>query len=166
MRSIFIHAIVIVVLAAGCVLPAGAQGGAAKDNILRQKELRQQKLKELKAQQQKMLPLPAPAVERFLQMSPAEQERALSQLTPERRQQVEERLSKLQQLPPDQMQRLQDVYPAFMNLRPVRRQAVRLEIQQLRQMRPALRKDRLTSGARDFSPEEMDILRRVTGIPE
>ena len=133
---------------AGCCLSHGAQ--SPKNNILRQKELRQQKLKQQKAQQQKMLPLPAPAVERFLQMSPEDRERALSQLTPERRQQVEQRLNRLQQLPPEQAQRLQDVYPAFMNLRPVRRQAVRQEIQELRQMRPALRKDRLNSDAGRF----------------
>jgi hypothetical protein len=113
-----------------------------------------------------MVPLPAPAVERFLQMSPEDRERALSQLAPERRQQMEERLNRLQQLPPEQAQRLQDVYPAFMNLRPVRRQAVRQEIQELRQMRPALRKDRLNGDEGNFSPEEMGILRQVTGIPE
>ena len=165
MRSLFNYATG-AVLVMGCVLPAAAQDPAAKQNIIRQKALRQQKLKELKAQQQKMIPLPAPAVERFLQMSPADQERALSRLAPERRQQVEERLRKLQQLPPDQMQRLQDVYPAFENLRPVRQQAVRAEIQELRKTRPAFRKERLNNDARDFSPEEMDILRRVAGIPE
>ena len=162
MRLLFTIAAVVVSLA-GSVPTASAQ---AKDNIVQQKQLRQQKLKQLKAQQQKMVPLPAPAVERFLQMSPEDRERALSQLTPERRQQVEERLNRLQQLPPEQAQRLQDVYPAFMNLRPVRRQAVRQEIQELRQMRPALRKDRLTSDAGNFSPEEMGILRQVTGIPD
>ena len=114
----------------------------------------------------KMVPLPAPAVERFLQMSPEDRERALSQLAPERRQQVEQQLNRLQQLSPDQAQRLQDLYPAFLNLRPVRRQAVREELKELRQMRPALRKDRLTSDAVSFSPDEMSILRQVTGIPE
>ena len=165
MRTIF-NCPAAAVLVLGCVLPAAAQDPAAKENIVRQKALRQQKLKELKAKQQKMIPLPAPAVERFLQMSPADQERALSRLAPERRQQVEERLRKLQQLPPDQMQRLQDVYPAFQNLRPERQQAVRAEIQELRKTRPAFRKERLNNDARDFSPEEMDILRRVAGIPE
>ena len=162
MRALFTF----VVIALGLVAPAMAQSGTAKENILKQKALRQQKLKELKAQQQKMLPLPAPAVERFLQMSPDEQERALSQLPAERRQQVELQLSRLQQLSPDQLQRLHDVYPAFLNLRPARRQAVRQEIQELRMLRPVERKDRLNSDARDFSLEEMDILRRVTGIPE
>ena|SRR5690349_231426 len=166
MRIFFAPVAAIAVLTATFAPPAAAQGGAAKENIIRQKALRQQKLKELKAKQQKMLPLPAPAVERFLQMSPEEQEKALSQLPPERRQQVEERLNRLRQLPPESMQRLQEVYPAFMNLRPARRQAVREEIQQLRQTRPIDRRDRLNGDARDFSPEEMDILRRVTGIPE
>jgi hypothetical protein len=161
MRFLFINAVLMAVLAAG----VSAQD-TAKEGILRQKALRQQKLKELKAQQQKMVPLPAPAVERLLQMSPEDRERALSRLTPERRQQVEQRLDRLQQLSPDQRQRLQDVYPAFNSLRPARQQAVRQEIQELRQMRPALRRDRLNSDARDFSPEEIDILRQVTGIPE
>ncbi|HEY2844236.1 MAG TPA: DUF3106 domain-containing protein [Bryobacteraceae bacterium] len=154
------------VLAAGSVCPAAAQGGASQENILKQKALRQQKLKELKAKQQKMLALPAPAVQRLIQMSPEERERALSRLTPERRQQVEQALGRLQQLPPDQLQRLQDVYPAFLNLRPARRQAVRQEIQELRQLRPVDRRDRINSDARDFSPDELGILRQVTGVPE
>jgi hypothetical protein len=166
MRILFANAVVMAVALVEFAPSAAAQGGASKENILKQKALRQQKLKELKAQQQKMLPLPAPAVERFLHMSPEEQERALSQLPPERRQQVEQQLNRLQQLPVDQRQRLQDLYPAFVNLRPARRQAVREELQQLRQMKPAERKDRLNSDVRDFSPDEMDILRGVTGIPE
>src|SRR6478752_96293 len=121
MRSLLSSAVLIVTLA-GSVSTASAQ---AKDNIVQQKQLRQQKLKQQRQQQQKMVPLPAPAVERFLQMSPEDRERALSQLTPERRQQVEQQLNRLQQLSPDQAQRLQDLYPAFLNLRPVRRQAVR-----------------------------------------
>lgn len=149
----------------GAVAPVAAQ---TPIGILRQKAIRQQKLKQQQKQQQKqkMLPLPAPAVERFLQMSPEDRERALSQLTPERRQQVEERLNRLQQLPPDQLERLQGLYPAFINLRPLRRQAVRTEIQELRKLKPVDRKDRLNADAREFSSEEMDILRRVTGIPE
>ena len=163
MRPLF--TIVIAGMLVSLVPPVAAQDGTAKENIVKQQRLKQQ-LKQQQQKQQKMVPLPAPAVERFLQMSPEDREKALAQLAPERRQQVEERLSRLQQLPPDQMQRLQGVYPAFMNLRPVRRQAVRQEIQELRQMRPALRKDRLNSDARDFSPEEMEILRGVTGIPD
>ena len=162
MRLPFTIAAVVVSLA-GSVSPVAAQ---AKDNVVQQKQLRQQKLKQLKAQQQKMVPLPAPAVERFLQMSPEDRERALSQLAPERRQVVEKQLNRLQQLSPEQAERLQAVYPAFQNLRPVRRQAVRAELQELRQMRPALRKDRLNSDAGSFSPEEMNILRQVTGVPE
>ena len=154
MRLLFTIAAVV-----GLAVPAAGQQG-----ILRQKALRQQKLKQQK--QQKMLPLPAPAVERFLQMSPEDRERELAKLPPERRQQVEERLSRLQQLPPEQLQNLQDLYPAFMNLRPVRRQAVRQEIQLLRQLRPAERRDRLINDAGEFSPEEMSILKRVAGLPE
>src|SRR5665213_3141133 len=152
MQSLFTSAVVTAAMLAGSVSPAAAQNGIVQQRRLKQQILKQQKQRP----NPKMVPLPAPAVERFLQMSPEDQERALSKLTPERR----------QQLSPDQMQRLQDLYPAFMNLRPARRQAVRQEIQQLRLTRPALRKDRLNSDERDFSPEEMDILRRVTGIPD
>jgi hypothetical protein len=162
MRFWLTNAVVMMSLA-GCVSTASAQ---TKDNIVQQKQLRQQKLKELKARQQKMVPVPAPAVERFLQMSPEDRERALSQLAPERRQQVEQQLNRLQQLSPEQMQRLQDLYPAFESLRPARRLAVRAEIKELRQMRPVERKDRLNSDAGSFSAEEMSILRQVTGIPE
>src|ERR1700730_1627952 len=140
MRILFANAVVMAVALLGFTPPAAAQGGASKENILKQKALRQQKLKELKAQQQKMLPLPAPAVERVLHMSPEEQERALSQLPAERRQPGELQLNRPQQLSRDQRHRLQDLYPAFDTLRPPRRQAVRQEIQQLRQMRPAERK--------------------------
>ncbi len=157
MRCLFTIAAVVVLM-----MPSAS----AQENIVRQKAIRQQKLKQQKAQQQKMLPLPAPAVERFLQMSPEEREKALSQLTPERRAQVEQRLKRLEQLPAGQRQELQDVYPAFMNLRPARQQAIRQEIRLLRQLRPVERRDRMNNNSGDFSPEEMDILRRVTGIPE
>jgi Protein of unknown function (DUF3106) len=160
MRLLFANTIVVMILA-GSVSPAAAQDQATKQSILRQKARRQQRLKQLK---QRELPLPAPAVQRFLQMSPEDQERALSRLPPERRQQMEQRLNRLQQLPPEQRQQLQDLYPAFTSLRPERRQAVRQEIELLRRLRPAERKDRLNGDAGDFSPEEMDILRQVTGI--
>ncbi|HEV8413606.1 MAG TPA: DUF3106 domain-containing protein [Bryobacteraceae bacterium] len=158
----YLSSAVLIVMLAGSVSTASAQ---AKDNIVQQKQLRQQKLKQQQPQQ-KMVPLPAPAVERFLQMSPEDRERALSQLAPERRQQVEQQLNRLQQLSPEQMQRLQDLYPAFVSLRPARRLAVRAEIQELRQLRPVERKDRLNNDAGNFSLEEMNILRQVTGIPE
>jgi hypothetical protein len=164
--NVWLTSAVVMVSLAGSASIGSAQ---TKDDIVQQKQLRQQKLKQQRQQQkqqQKMIPLPAPAVERFLQMSPEDRERALSQLTPERRAQVEQRLSRLQQLPADQAERLQDLYPAFMSLRQERRQAVRQEIQELRQMRPALRKDRLNSDSGSFSPDEMSILRQVTGIPE
>ncbi len=158
MRFLFTIAAVVAL----AVSPATAQ-----DNILREKAIRQQKAKQQKQQQLKMVPLPAPAVERFLQMSPEDRERALSQLAPERRQQVEQQLNRLQQLSPDQAQRLQDVYPALRgSSSPSDVRRPRQELKELREMRPALRKDRLNSDAGNFSPEEMSILRQVTGIPE
>lgn len=163
MRFLFAKTIVVMMLA-GSVSPAAAQDQATKQSILRQKARRQQRFKQLK--EREVLPLPAPAVQRFLQMSPEDQERALSKLTPERRQQMEQRLNRLRQLPPEQLQRLRDLYPAFTSLRPARRQAVRQEIELLRRLRPAERKNRLDGDEGDFSPEEMDILRQVAGVPE
>ncbi len=163
MRLLFANAMVAMMLA-GSVTPAAAQDQATKQSIRRQKAQRQQRFKQLK--EREVLPLPAPAVQRFLQMSPEDQERALSKLAPQRRQQVEQRLNRLRQLPPEQRQQLQDLYPAFTSLRPARRQAVRQEIQLLRRLRPAERKDRLDGDEGDFSPEEMDILRGVAGVPE
>ena len=90
----------------------------------------------------------------------------MNQLQPKTHDALRQHMQHLQQLPPEQAQRLQDVYPAFENLRPARRLAVRAEIQELRQMRPVERKDRLNNDAGNFSPEEMNILRQVTGIPE
>lgn len=158
MQSLFTSVVVTVLLAGS----ASAQNGIVSQQRPKQRILKQQK----QNQNSKMVPLPAPAVERFLQMSPEEQERALSKLTPERRQEVEQRLDRLQQLPPEQLQRLQDLYPAFMSLRPARRQAVRAEIKALRQLRPAERKDLLNSDGGNFSLEELSILRQVAGIPE
>ena len=155
MRSLLIGLMMIALVSA---LPA--------QNIVQEKQLRQQKLKQQKAPQPKMVPLPAPAVEHFLQMSPEDREEALSKLAPERRQQVEQQLQRLQQLSPEQAQRLQDLYPAFESLRPARRQVVRAEIQELRKMRPVDRKDRLNSDVGNFSADEMSILRQVTGIQE
>jgi hypothetical protein len=100
-------------------------------------------------------------------MSPADQERALSRLAPERRQQVEERLRKLRAASSGSDAALTGCVSCLPESAVTwRQQAVRAEIQELRQTRPAFRKERLNNDARDFSPEEMDILRRVAGIPE
>jgi len=157
----FAQAIFAVVMLAVSVSPALAQDKQDKEakRILKQ----QQKLK-LK-QQKKGLALPGPAVERFLQMTPDDQRRALAQLPPARRQQLTQRVRMFQQLPPDVQEQLRGRYEVFLDLPQERRQAIRQEIQRLRGLSPAERRAQLdgTEEQKNFSPEELDILRGVAG---
>jgi hypothetical protein len=123
-------------------------------------------------QQGKMAPLPAPQLQRLMQMTPEQRERALSRLPPEQRQQVETRLNQFekqfQRLPPEQQAALQQRYEAFSKLPQDRRTAIRQELQQLRTMTPAQRAERLNSddAKQSFSSDELSILRGVAGAPE
>jgi len=122
--------------------------------------------------QGKMAPLPAPQLQRLMQMTPEQRERALSRLSPEQRQDVEKRLNQFEtqfrKLPPEQQAALQQRYEAFSKLPQDRRTAIRQELQQLRAMPPAQRAERLNSddAKQSFSPEELGILRGVAGVPE
>ncbi len=110
--------------------------------------------------------IPGPA-QRFLNMTPAERERALARLPPERRAQIEQRLNRLAQLPPEQRAELQQRYQAFQSLPRDRQDAVRLELQSLRALPPRLRQRRLSSPGfqREYSPEEQRLLRESMGLP-
>jgi hypothetical protein len=120
----------------------------------------------------KMAPLPAPQLQRLMQMTPEQRERALSRLPPDQRQDVEKRLNQFEtqfrKLPPEQQAALQQRYQAFSKLPQERRTAIRQELQQLRSMTPAQRADRLNGEdeKQSFSPEELGILRGVAGVPE
>jgi hypothetical protein len=122
--------------------------------------------------QGKMAPLPAPQLQRLMNMTPEQRERALSRLSPEQRQQVEQRLNQFQRqfnrLPAEQQEALQQRYEAFSKLPQERRTAIRQELQQLRSMTPAQRAERLNSddAKQNFSPEELSILRGVAGAPD
>jgi len=137
-------------------------------------EPRQPQLKQGQAKQGKgkMAPLPAPQLQRLMQMTPEQRERALSRLSPEQRQLVEQRLNQFQKqferLPPEQQAALQQRYEAFSRLPQQRRTAIRQELLDLRSMTPAQRTERLNSDEvkQSFSPEELGILRGVTGVPE
>lgn len=119
-----------------------------------------------------MAPLPVPQLQRLMQMSPEQRERALAQLPPDRRAEVEQRLGQLdkqfQRLPPEQQAALQERYQSFNKLPQERRTAIRAELQQLRTMRPVDRAARLNGDEvkQNFSPEELSILRGVSGVPE
>jgi hypothetical protein len=147
-----VHAVLAVTMLAVYVSPAAAQNGTAK-----------QKQKQLKAVP--AAPLPDPALERFLLMTPQQQQRELQQLDPARRQQFETRLRWFQQLPPDVQDDLRHRYEAFLALPPVRRQAVRQEIQRLRLLSPSARTAAIDGeeDRQNFSAEELEILRSVVG---
>src|ERR1700681_2449476 len=111
--------------------------------------------------------IPGPAVQRLLNMTPEEREKALARLPPERRAQIEQRLNRLAQLPPEQLAELQRRYQAFQSLPRDRQDAVRLELQSLRALPPRLRQRRLASPGfqREYSPEEQRLLRESMGLP-
>ncbi len=152
------------VLLGWAAVPAAAQ--PLNSNLPRSK----QSAKQLK-NKQPQLPkgIPNAQVEILLKMSPEERGRALANFPPERRQQIEQQLERLDQLTPEQRQQLDRRYFTLMELPPLRRQAVREELQYLRRRRPLERRAELTSDefAQKFSPEEQKLIREVmTGQPQ
>jgi hypothetical protein len=145
----------------GAALPVWGQGVAGE---------RLKQLKQKQAARQKQLPpaIPGPAIERLQRMSPEQREQALAKLPPERRQQMEQRLKRLERLTPEQRDLLDQRYQAFQSLPPGRRVVVRAAMQQLRSMPEADRRARLNSeeAKRRFSPQELQLLREVSGVPE
>ena len=167
----------VLVLAAAVYLPAGAFAQNLKGNPAPRPSAppRQQGQfdKGKQAQQKgKMAPLPAPQLQRLMNMTPEQRERALSRLGPEQRQQVEQRLNQFQKqferLPPEQQEALQQRYQTFSKLPQERRTAIREELQELRTLPPAQRAERLNSEdeKQKFSGDELGILRGVAGVPE
>ncbi len=142
-----------------------AQGGAPKNQKQQQPKQQKQQQKQFKAIP--AAPLPAPALERFLLMSPDQQQRALQQLPPDRQRQFQTRLKWFQQLPADSQNELRTRYEAFLALPQPRRQALRQELQRLRDLSPAARTAAIDGGEerQNFSPEELEILRSVAGTP-
>jgi hypothetical protein len=105
--------------------------------------------------------LPTPVLQRLAQMTPEQRQKALARLPPERRERVEQQLSKLDQLPPEQKARVLERYDAFQGLPRDRQGAVRAELQALRKMPVPQRRLRLNSPEfeQSFSPEEQRLLR-------
>src|ERR1700681_3600833 len=73
-----------------------------------------------KAQTQKESP-----VERWIRMPPAERQRALAKLPPERRRQIQERIRQYQQLSPEERQMLRQRYDRFSELPPEKQNQAR-----------------------------------------
>lgn len=119
-------------------------------------------------------------VERLRRLSPAQRQKLLERLPPERRQRVERQLHDLDQMSPVERQRLHDRYEMFRQLPPEkqealrgafrkfnllpadRRDAIRKEMVELKNMKPAERRERIQSDAfnEQFSLEEQQVMRR------
>jgi hypothetical protein len=109
---------------------------------------------------------PAKELERFQKMSPADREKELAKLPPQRRQQLEQRLERFEKLSPEQRQKLLQRLQTLHDLPPERANALRQELQKLNSLPPADRKGRLNSDSEKFSPEELKLLREWSGQPE
>lgn len=105
--------------------------------------------------------LPTPALQRLANMTPAQRQKALERLPPERRARIEQQLSKLDQLSPEQRARLLQRYDEFQGLPRDRQAAVRSELQTLRRLPTPQLRQRLNSPEfqQKFSPEEQRLLR-------
>ncbi|MBV8845033.1 MAG: DUF3106 domain-containing protein [Bryobacterales bacterium] len=121
--------------------------------------------KQINKQSNKQIPrsIPGKQIEQLRKMSPEERQRALSNLPPERRQQVEKQLDRLDKLPPEQRQVLDQRYEKLQSFPPPRQRAVRQELQSLRSMPFAERQARLHSDEfkQQFSPEERELIQGV-----
>lgn len=111
---------------------------------------------------------PGDALERFLQLPPEQQRRALQQLPAPRRRIVMRRLQAIQLLSPQERRILRGRFQAFSDLAPDRQAAVRREIRQLRQLEPDEQRKALASpDVRDrFSDDELQLLDDVIGMPD
>jgi Protein of unknown function (DUF3106) len=123
-------------------------------------------------------------IEKLANMSPAQRERALANVPPERRAkieagiakwnkstpqeraQAEARAEKLRSLPPEQQKRIRQLAQKISSLPPDRKMAVRQELARLRKMPEADREIRLNSPAvqKNFSPDEQQILRESPAL--
>ena len=123
-------------------------------------------------------------IERWIRMPPAERQRALARLPPERRRQIQERIRQYQLLSPEERQALRQRYNRFSELPPDqqnearalfrqfralpedRRRAMRKELQQLRSMPEADRQRRMAGEdfRNRFSPSEKLMLQYLARV--
>jgi hypothetical protein len=136
-------------------LPGLVSAQAAKNKVL-PKSAKQ-------ADKQAPRSIPGKQIERLQKMTPEEREKALANLPPERRQQVEKQLNRLDELTPQQRQQLDERFEKLQSFPPARQRAVRQEVQSLRRMTFAERQARLRSEEfkQQFSAEEQDLVRAV-----
>jgi hypothetical protein len=128
------------------------------------------------------------ALEKWNRLSPAERQRALATMPPERRRRLQQKLQQYRNLPAQEKQQLQDRYQAFSQLPPDqqnharavfrqfnslpedRRPMVRKEFEELRSMRPAEQAAHMNTEAfrSRYTPAEQQMLQdlaRLFGSP-
>ncbi|MCU1260137.1 MAG: hypothetical protein JWO80_3022 [Bryobacterales bacterium] len=123
-------------------------------------------------------------IQKLEKMSPAERQKALEALPPDRRRNIESRLDRLQKMSPEERAQLQDRLERFKNLPPGQQKEVRQLAQQFRALpadrRPIVRREldllrKLPENERDarlnspdfkqrFSGEEQKILRQSSTL--
>jgi len=119
-------------------------------------------------------------VEEFMRMSPADREKALERLPPERREKVRQQLQRydqmpperkaqlqrLWQLPPDKQQKVRSSMRDFSELPQDRRRAMRQQLQNMGTMSPDERNGYLKSPEfkQQYSPDEQEIMRNMSEI--
>jgi hypothetical protein len=119
-------------------------------------------------------------VDKLAKMSPAEREKALSSLPPERRVRIETRLEKLKNmtpeqkaqlekfhsLPPEQQQKVRQLSQRIQALPADRKMAVQKELKSLKSMPDDEREKRVNSPdfQKKFSPDEQEILREAPRV--
>ena len=129
-------------------------------------------------------PPPHLAFEKFNRMSPAQRERMLNKLPPERKAAVEKRLERFNNLPPAAQKRLREEFDQFQQLEPEqqetvrktyrafnqlpaeRRPEVRRELQRLRRMPATERQTRLSSEEfrNKFNSDEQSMLETLSDL--
>ncbi len=78
-------------------------------------------------------------IERLQRMSPAERERFLDRIPPEKRLDLEKRLRQMDAIPPDVRQRLRREFDEFQSLPPERQEAVRRVLREINGLEPRRR---------------------------
>jgi len=123
-------------------------------------------------------------IEEFMRMSPAEREREISKLPPERQERVRQRLQEYDRMPPAQKERLQRQWERLSELPPERQQQVRQSMrdftQQPQERRQAMRRQLVQVQAMNpeerrayfnspefksqFSPDEQGIMKNMIEV--
>ena len=120
-------------------------------------------------------------IEQFRQMSAEERSRALRNLSPERRERVEQQLNEYEHLSPKKREQVDKAYEkfsqlpkeqqdavrkSFKQLSPDRKQALRQEMRSLRSMTAEQRRKRMNSKEfqSEFGPDERHIMEQMTKL--